>query len=151
MVIAPAAWLRLTLDTGWDIENTRYKDLVGNCSWLATDWYNVTLGFTKDMNLGDLKAASALHDLYFLQGAPNQWHFRFSQVLDPTTEELKVRDIMLVKDLHCWEMKFTYSDYRKEYSFVYTLKALPGEPVGFGSGRGFYYDGFDRELGKLMQ
>jgi hypothetical protein len=149
MVIAPETWLRLTLNTGWDIENTRYKDLVGNCSWLAADWYNVGLGFTKDMNLGELKAASALHDIYFSKGAPNQWHFRFSQVLDPLTEELKVRDIMLVKDLHCWEMKFTYSDYRKEYSFVYTLKALPGEPVGFGSGRGFYYDGFDRELGKL--
>jgi hypothetical protein len=151
LLLAPALWLRLTLDTGWDIENTRYKDLVGRCNWLPVDWYNVTLGFTKDMNLGDLKEASALHDLYLIKGAPNQWHFRFSQVLDPTTEELKIRDIMLVKDLHCWEMKFTYSDYRKEYSFVYTLKALPGEPVGFSSGRGFYYDGFERELGKLMR
>ncbi|MFA5112993.1 MAG: hypothetical protein WC529_01720 [Candidatus Margulisiibacteriota bacterium] len=149
LVYAPEKWLRLTLNTGWDIENTRYKDLVSSLRWQLTDFYGLEAGFTKDMNLGELKAASALHDLYLLQGAPNQWHLRFSQVLDPTTEELKVRDIMLVKDLHCWEMKFTYSDYRKEYSFVYTLKALPGEPVGFGSGRGFYYDGFERELGKL--
>ncbi|MCU0640764.1 MAG: hypothetical protein MUC35_01605 [Candidatus Margulisbacteria bacterium] len=151
VVIEPEKWLRLSLNSGWDLENRRYKELVGSGTWVPADWYNLSLGFTQDMNLGDLKSASALHDFWLVKGAPNQWHFRVSQVLDPSTEELKVRDIMLVKDLHCWEMKFTYSDYLKEYSFVYTLKALPGEPVGFGSGRGFYYDGFDREIGKLSQ
>ncbi|MBI5078913.1 hypothetical protein HZB08_02705 [Candidatus Saganbacteria bacterium] len=148
---APNTKLKLNLTTGWDIENRIYKDLVAGlrlapCSFLAAD-----MSLTQDMNAGELRYGSVLYDIYFLEGAPNQLHLRFSQVFDPATKELKVRDIMITKDLHCWEMKYTYSDYRKEFSLVFSLKAFPEEPVGFSTGRGFYYEGFDRELGRLQQ
>jgi hypothetical protein len=101
------------------------------------------------MNIGQLRQASALYDLYLLKGQPNQTQLRFSQVFDAFTKEFKVRDIMVIRQLHCWEMRFTYSDYRKEYSFTFGLKAIPDEPVGFSSGRGFYFDEFERSMQQL--
>ena len=59
-----------------------------------------------------MRSASALYDWYLLEKEANEFHFRVGQVFDPATKEFKVRDIMLVKQLHCWEMKYTYSDYR---------------------------------------
>ena len=67
------------------------------------------------------------------------------------SKQFKVRDIMLLKDLHCWELKYTYSDYRKEFSLTFSLKALPDEPVGISTGRGFYYEGFEREMREFKQ
>jgi hypothetical protein len=101
------------------------------------------------MNQGQLRYGNVLYNLVLLPGEPNQTSLRVGQVYDPAEKDFKVRDIMVTRDLHCWEMKFTYSDYRKEFSFSFNLKAMPGEPVGFAPGRGFYYDGFERELGKL--
>ncbi|OGB90171.1 hypothetical protein A2625_04230 [candidate division WOR-1 bacterium RIFCSPHIGHO2_01_FULL_53_15] len=147
--VTPDPRASFNLTTGWDIENTRYKMLVAGLMLLPARDYNLQLSINQDLNGAGLQTGSALHDLYFLRDEPNQVHLRFSQVYDAATKEFKVRDIMVVKDLHCWEMRFTYSDYRKEYSFVFSLKALPGEPVGFGSGRGFYYEGFERQLNLL--
>jgi hypothetical protein len=147
--VAPDQRLRWTVDTGWDIENTKYKDLVTGLRWAPASAFAASLSLTKDMNLGELRSASALYDIYFLEGMPNQLFLRFSQVYDPVAKDFKVRDIMAVKDLHCWEIRYTYSDYRKEFSLTFSLKALPGEPVGFASGRGFYYDGFEKQMKEL--
>jgi len=146
LLLVPNQQSRVRVNTGWDIENQRYKDLVTSLRYAPYSFLALDLAAAQDMNEGQLRSGSALYDIYFLEGAPNQMHVRVGQVFDPSTKEFKVRDIMVVKDLHCWEMKYTYSDYRKEFSFSFSLKALPGEPVGFSGGRGFYYDSFEREL-----
>jgi hypothetical protein len=104
-----------------------------------------------DLNAGKLKSGSAVYDIYFLEDEPNQLRVKLSQVYDPVTEEFKVRDIMVIKDLHCWELKYTYSDYRKEFSFTLSLKALPDEPVGISTGRGFYMESFEQEMKGLKK
>jgi hypothetical protein len=149
MELTPDSRLRWSVDTGWDIENTVYKDLVSSLALIPTDYFSTYLNLNHDLNQGQLKSASISYDMYFLKGEPNQTRLQFNQVFDPSTKDFKVRDIMILKDLHCWEMKYVYSDYRKEFSVVFSLKAMPGEPVGFQTGRGFYYDGFERELQQL--
>jgi len=146
LMVSPNKKWRWMVNTGWDIENTRYKDLVTSMRYSPYSFFALDLAAVQDMNIGELRSGSALWDVYFLEGAPNQMHVRVGQVFDPLTKEFKVRDIMVVKDLHCWEMRYSYSDYRKEFSFSFSLKALPGEPVGFSGGRGFYFDSFEREL-----
>lgn len=143
LMFSPDTRARLNLNTGWDIENRRYKDLVGSLHLAPYTFFNLDLSAVQDMNGVGLRSANALYDIYFLEKAPNQWHFRLGQVFDPQTGEFKVRDIMVVKDLHCWEMRYQYSDYRKEFSLVFSLKAMPEEPLGFATGRGFYFQGFD--------
>jgi len=146
LMMRPNQRLLWNLRGGWDIENTRYKDLVNSLTLSPYGFLNMVFSAVSDLNSGRLRSGSALYDVYFLQGEPNQLQVKVSQVYEPASEELKVRDIMVVKDLHCWELKYTYSDYRREFSLTISLKALPDEPVGLSTGRGFYFDSFEKEL-----
>lgn len=149
LMLSPDRRLRLNISTGWDIENTKYKDLVASLRLAPWSFFSADFSAVQDMNVGELRSGNVLYDIYFLEKQSNQMHLRLGQVFDPGSKEFKVRDIMVVKDLHCWEMKYTYSDYRKEFSLVFTLKALPEEPLGFATGRGFYFEGFqeaEREI-----
>jgi hypothetical protein len=148
---SPHRRLSLNVASGWDIENRIYKDLVAGLRLAPASFYSLDFSLTQNMNLGELRSSSALHNIYFWEGAPNQMYLRFSQVYDTLDRDFKVRDIMIVKDLHCWEMRYSYSDYRKEFSVSFSLKALPADPVGFGTGKGFYYEGFERELREFRQ
>ena len=147
--IRPNNQIYWNLRSGWDLENKRYKDFVNTLTYKPVSFFNTSLSSVSDLNNGDLKSASALYDLYLLHKQPNQWHWRFSQVLDRSSGQFRVRDIMLVKDLHCWELKYTYSDYRKEFSLVFSLKAMPDEPVGMSTGRGFYIESFEKRLKEI--
>ena len=146
LLVRPDKYLSWNLRTGWDIENTRYKDMLNKLTLTPYTFLSTDFSAVSDLNTGKLKSGSAVYEIYFLQGEPNQWRVKFSQVYDPSTEEFKVRDIMVVKDLHCWVLTYTYSDYRKEFSLTFSLKALPDEPVGISTGRGFYVESFEKEL-----
>jgi lipopolysaccharide export system protein LptA len=140
---------RLHVNTGWDIENTRYLNMLAGVGFIPSDIYNLDFNLTQDLNGAGLQSASALHDLYILKGADNEMRLRGSQVFDPATKGFRIGDIMIVKQLHCWEMSFAYSDYRKDYSFTFSLKALPGEPAGFSSTSGFSFQGFQQAIDQL--
>jgi hypothetical protein len=148
--LQPLSTMALRVSSGWDIENTRYKDLVSSLHLAPLSFFGVDVSFTSDINNGQLKYGNVLYDLYLLKAEPNQWRLKVSQVFDATDRQFKVRDIMIVKDLHCWELKYSYSDWRKEFSLTFTLKAVPDQPVGYASGKDLYFDGFDRELKKLL-
>jgi len=149
--LKPNQRLSWNLSSGWDIENRRYKDLVNSLALSPTDFISTSLASVSDLNSGELKSASILYDFIFLQGQANQMELKFDQIYEPATRQLKVRDIMIMKELHCWNLKFTYSDYRKEFSFTFGLKAIPEEPVGFSTGRGFYSETFDKAQSELQQ
>jgi hypothetical protein len=149
--VRPDERLSWNLRSGWDIENRRYKDMINQLNLHPYSFLFMNFAAVSDLNTGRFKSASAVYDVYFLEDEPNQLRIKLSQVYDPATEEFKVRDIMVVKDLHCWELKYTYSDYRKEFSFTLSLKALPDEPVGISTGRGFYMEGFEKEIKGLKK
>jgi hypothetical protein len=151
LLLKPSKKIWWNIRTGWDIENTRYKDLVNALKLYPYNFLSLEFSTVSDMNLGELKSGSILYDVFLLKGKPNQWRVKLSQIYEPASQQFKVRDIMLVKDLHCWEMIYTYSDYRKEFSVTFSLKALPDEPVGMSTGRGFYYEGFEKELKEFKQ
>lgn len=145
MVINPDPKYSLSLHTGWDLENRLYKDLVSGLRIYPYSFFWAQFASVSNLNDGQLKSANILYDLILLEGQRNQWKIKLGQVYDNNTKEFKVRDIMIVRDLHCWEMMYTYSDYRKEFSFTFTLKAFPGEPVGYSAGRGFHYDSIETQ------
>lgn len=149
LLIAPDKAWRLTVDGGWDIENHKYRDLISRLTLAPQSYFGCSLAVTQDLNAGEIRQGSAYYDIYFLEKEPNQLHLNFSQVYDTDKKEIRLQDVAIVKDLHCWEMKFNYSDYRKEYSFIFSVKAMPDEPFGFGSGRGFYFEGFEKEMNKF--
>ncbi len=148
--LSPTDKFSWNLRTGWDIENRKYKDLVNALTIIPRSFFSLELSTLSDLNVGELRSGSIVYDMLFLEGEDNQWRLKIGQVYDPSSRDFKVRDIMMVKDLHCWQLKFSYSDYRREFSFTFSLKALPDEPAGFSSGRGFYVEGFDKEFNDVI-
>jgi len=146
LLMKPTEKLYWRLRSGWDIENIRYKDLINTLKLYPVDFFSLQYSTVTDMNAGTLKSGSILYNLYLLKGASNQWKIKLSQVYDSSAQQFKQRDIMLVKDLHCWELTYTYSDYRKEVSVMFSLKALPGEPIGMSTGRGIYLEGLEKSI-----
>lgn len=151
LTLNPTRRISWNVNTGWDIENTRYKDLVNTLTLSPYEFINTSLSSVSDLNDGELMSATLLYDFYILQGQPNQMEVKFDQVYEPASMQFKVRDIMVIKDLHCWELRYTYSDYRKEFSFTFGLKAIPEEPVGFATGRGFYSETFEKAKSEVQQ
>lgn len=149
--LKPDNRLRLHFKTGYDIENKRYLDLSSTAKLRPWEKISGRLEMTHDINIGRLKSANSLLDLEISDEDhwQSHWHVKLGHVYNPSTGEYKLRDIMLVKDLHCWEVRYTYSDYRKEFSVVMTLKALPDEPFGYAPGRGFYFEGFERTVSEF--
>lgn len=137
LMLAPTDKLKLTADGGWDIENRLYKDLVTSIKLRPASYFGWEVSTVQDPNSGRLKSGNMSYDVYFMEGAPNQAYLRLEQGYDANSSQFKLRDVILVKDLHCWEMRFNYSDYRKEYNFSFRSKALPEKPGGFLRSLGF--------------
>lgn len=144
----PAKQLSFSMRSGFDIENQKYLDLSSTTRIYPWDKFSLNLGMVNDLNLGGLKQGNCLVDLEIADEKDwrNHWHFKYGYIYDVPSQNFIPRDIMIVKDLHCWEVKYTYSDYRKEFNLTFTLKAFPGEPLGYSTGKGFYFDGFDKAI-----
>ena len=147
LTLKPNNIMRASFTTGWDPENLRYLDLSSNAA-LSLEKLSNSTSLLYDLNNGLIKSGSNLLDFEIADETDwkNHWHFKVGHVYNPVSQELKMVDFSAVKDLHCWEVKYTYSDYRKEFSITFTLKALPGEPIGYAGGRGFYFDSFEKSL-----
>lgn len=148
MSIRPHKAFDLNFRSGFDIENQKYLDLSSGIRIMPWEQFSSNLNLVNDLNVGGIKYGNMLVDLETGSEKDwgNHWHFKYGYVYEPSSKELKLRDIMIVKDLHCWNITYTYSDYRKEISMIFTLKAFPGDPIGYQTGRGFYFDSFDKAL-----
>ncbi|MBI5701698.1 hypothetical protein HZC34_07675 [Candidatus Saganbacteria bacterium] len=153
MMIRPLNAVNMNFVSGFDIENQKYLDLSSNIRLLPWDKFSTNLSFVNDLNFGGIKYGNMLLELETADEKDwgNHWKFKYGYVYEPASKELKLRDIMIAKDLHCWEISYTYSDYRKEIAMMFTLKAFPGDPIGYKTGRGFYFDTFDKALKEQTQ
>ncbi len=147
LAIMPSDRFYLNMSSGYSIENKCYLDLVNSLRVIPLKGYaTATADFSSshDLNNGTLRSASDLIDLQVGEDWFEKWHFRVGHVYDFFTKQYLMREFMVVKDLHCWEVKVTYSDYKKEYRLVFTLKAFPEQPIGWATYEGFYFEGFSR-------
>lgn len=135
--------------TGWDIENQRHQDLVTRIRYSPNKKFYTTISNSYDLNVGEVKSASSLFDFEIGDNWRNRWHIRFTHTFDYFSKKYEMRDYTIIKDLHCWEAKYTYNYRRREHAFTMTLKALPEEPLGWSTGKGFYYEGYDRAFDRV--
>ncbi len=73
-------------------------------------------------------------------GLTKTWKMSYSQSYDLTSRASSYQEVVLTKDLHCWQGYFSWrpSGFRKGYYFTISVKALPElkiskEPVGLGT------------------
>jgi hypothetical protein len=141
--ITPNEKLSFRASSGWSIENLRYRDLVTSVTVTPFPKFANTANIVYDMNSGALISANSLVDLEIGDTWENRWHFKMGHSYDFFTDTYKLRDLAIVKDLHCWEAVFTYNDYLKEFRFGMTLKAFPQFPLSYVSNaNGNYFNSF---------
>lgn len=148
MTINPIKPLNFNFRSGFDIENQKYLDLSSGIRIVPWEQFSSNINMVNDLNVGGIKYGNMLIDLETgnEEDWGNHWHFKYGYVYEPSSKQLQLRDIMIVKDLHCWSVTYTYSDLRKEVTMMFTLKAFPGDPLGYNTGRGFYFDTFEKAL-----
>lgn len=141
--ITPDERLSFQASAGWSIENQRYRDLITSVTVTPFPKFVNTASMQYDMNTGTILSANSLVDLEIGDSWENRWHFKMGHSYDFTLDRYMLRDLGVVKDLHCWEAVFTYNDFRKEYRFGMTLKAFPAYPLSYVAGEaGNYFDSF---------
>ena len=99
-----------------------------------------------DLNSGKTNNASDVINWKVGDNWQSSWELRVGHTYDRASDKLVLQELSIVKDLHCWEAKFNYNDFRKESRLTFTLKAFPDQPIGFVSGsRGFFVEGIKQE------
>jgi hypothetical protein len=149
LTLSPTERCTLKFTSGFDIENQRYLDLTTLLTLLPWERFRVDCNNVYDLNYGLLKTANSAEEITIGNCWQNTWKIRATQSYDYFTREYLPRELSIIKDLHCWEAKYSYSDYRKEHTLTLTLKALPDQPMGWATGKGFFYEGFDRAFDSI--
>lgn len=143
LLVTPNEMLSFRSSGGWSVENMRYLDLVNSVTLIPFPKFANTASIVYDMNVGKLLSANSLVDLEIGDTWENSWHFKMGHSYDFFMDRYMLRDLAIVKDLHCWEAVFSYNDYLKEYRFGMTLKAFPQFPLSYvSSENGNYFNSF---------
>jgi hypothetical protein len=143
LLITPNEKFTYRMTTGWSIENLRFRDMVNSVTVIPFPKFTNTASIVFDLNTGKLLSANSLVDLEIGETWQDRWHFKMGNSYDVFMDRYMLRDLAIVKDLHCWEAVFTYNDYLKEYRFGMTLKAFPQFPFSYvSSENGNYFNSF---------
>jgi len=153
MKFVPAKKMNFTCKSGYDITNKKYLDLSAGFKLSPLSGLTLEVNANQDINIGLLKSANSLinWEIGNDNNWQNHWNLKLAYVYDTATQDFKLRDISILKDLHCWNVMYTYSDYRKEISVTFTIKALPDEPFGYAPARGFYFESFEKSMKEFKQ
>jgi len=146
LTVKPDPRLEGSASTGYDINNSIYRDLVLRAfvsPWEKISW---TWDSVHDINNNLFKSANSRIAAEIGEDWRYKFKVEFRHSYDYFTGGFILRDLTFVKDLHCWETRFVYSDWRKEWRLSFTLKAFPEQPVGWGAGeRGYFLEGFSTD------
>ena len=146
---SPSKEFHLNVSSGYDLENGRWRDMVSVLNLALLAGVLIDLTHSYDLNTGKTNNASDLIKLEIGDSWQSRWVVSIGQTYDPVLNKLALQEFSVVKDLHCWEAKFNYNDFRKESRVSFMLKAFPDQPIGFVSGsRGFFMEGLKQEGGR---
>ncbi|MFA5097096.1 MAG: hypothetical protein WC490_00500 [Candidatus Margulisiibacteriota bacterium] len=146
---SPSKEFHLNVSSGYDLENGRWRDMVSVLNMALLAGVLIDLTHSYDLNTGKTNNASDLIKLEIGDSWQSRWVVSIGQTYDPVLNKLALQEFSVVKDLHCWEAKFNYNDFRKESRVSFMLKAFPDQPIGFVSGsRGFFMEGLKQEEGR---
>ena len=142
LTVRPEERISSSVSTGYDLNNHIWRDLVFDLGLkplkaISWAWHSV-----HDINNNLFKSGTSLLDAEIGDDWRYKFHIIVGHEFDYFTGRFIMRDLTVEKDLHCWSMRFTYSDWRQEWRISFTLKAFPDQPVGWGAGEnGSFFEG----------
>lgn len=139
LLINPDERASYRLKTGYNLENNanKFKDLYFITTLKPDDRTGIDISNVYDLNQGQLKSASS--ELIFGLGDDAKWedvwNFKLKHSYEFSTARYILRELEIVKDLHCWTTTLRYDQFREEYLLMFSLKAWDKKPLRFYSGR----------------
>jgi hypothetical protein len=122
----------MTNSTAYDLNNHLWRDLVSQLTWEKESLVNLKVGTRYNLNEGQLSNVST--DLAWIISP--KWRVQWLNGYDGLRHEMLYNEILVVRDLHCWDAALYYS-YQQKYVFLHLrMKALNLAIPGFGIGRG---------------
>ena len=138
----PNESFNLNMTSGYNLETGQWRDLVSAVGLVLLPAIKDNLSHTYDLRSGKTRYATNMLEFGIGDSWQSRWDFKIAHSWDVARDAIIMQEASIVKDLHCWETKFTWSEFRKEYKVVFTLKAFPERPVGYASGnQGFFIEG----------
>lgn len=128
--------LRLVGSTSYDVNRGEPRDLVAQTRFddYRTAW---SLGVRYDPRLRIWRRVSSELDW---QATP-KWRIAYLTGYDGLERRFIYNEVLLIRDLHCWEARLYYSQQRRLFQFDLRIKAFQWGPGGFGTGQfGQYLD-----------
>jgi hypothetical protein len=135
--------LRLTATTGYDFNRGRPRDVLAR-ALIGAGRFRLGVGARYDPNHGEWPTVNT--DLDW-RVSP-KWRLQMLTGYSGTARELLYNEIMVTRDLHCWEARLFYSKQRDLFRIDLRIKAL--EWGGYDYGLGRFGQMLDTSVGDLF-
>ena len=153
---------RLYLNTGKDLKNDRWQDLLFRSEVAMTPAFRMNHSVAYNLNNGQWRdlvstfrydrsevIALGVDTRYDMEGARMrrvstnlawvinpQWKVQWLGGYDAPSKKLLYNEFLVTRDLHCWDVSAYYSYQQKYFYLYFRLKALDIPLPQFGIGRG---------------
>jgi lipopolysaccharide export system protein LptA len=129
----PTEWFEYEASTGYDLNRAVWRPLLLKLDVSREPSLSAEIGVRYDLDTRKLVQARGVFDASIAR----KWRIQAMLGYDGTSKEFDYRDIMLTRDLHCWEASLSLIDeagyrQRKTVMLELRLKALPA-PRRFGT------------------
>jgi len=128
--ITPA--VRMTHAVAYDLNSDLWRDLVSQFRYERSEATALEVDSRYDMQNGRMRRVST--NLSWVINPV--WSVQWLGGYDATSRKLLYNEILLTRDLHCWDVSAYYSYQQKYFYMVFRLKALDIPLPLFGVGRG---------------
>ena len=139
----------LNFKTAYDFENNKWLDFIGRIKITPHRYFDGSINFTYDLDRNELERAGSVFNFQLGWGDWKYiWNFKVRHAWDFQDKKYRFEDFIVTKDFHCQKLSVGYNRLRKEYKLTFVVKAFPGMPLGFATGKeGFQFEGFMRKEG----
>ena len=116
----------------YDLNQHQWGDLVSQYSWFPNNRLTINLGTRYALQTGQLDQVASQVDWVI----NSEWHLQWHGGYNGISNQINYNEILLTRDLHCWDATVMYSESQSSYGFYLRLKALNMPLPSYGIGRG---------------
>jgi len=122
--------LRLTAATGYDFNRGRQRDVLAR-ALIGSGRFRLAIGTRYDPNRGEWPRVNTDLDWRI----DPKWRLQMLSGYSGTTRQLLYNEVMVTRDLHCWEARLFYSKQRRLFRIDLRIKAFEWGDYDYGLGR----------------
>lgn len=129
--LRPFDWIAMDMDANFDQYDRQVDSFNTELVFYKDDKFSFGLGYRYSRNVDKLWTSEINYTIN------SDWAIRIQHRFELDTGELQEQEYILIRDLHCWNLAFTFREYANidetVYFIVFYPKAYPDIPITFGT------------------